>query len=332
MEWCKFTIQQALYILKLSSRFAPYTMKVHYSTEELPEFQNPAITIGTFDGVHLGHLQIINTLKEAAAAANGESVIITFHPHPRKIVSSVVTGIRLINTLQERIELFEQTGIDHLVVVPFTDYFANQSAEEYIKDFLVEKFHPHTIIIGFDHRFGKERSGDFKLLEAKAAEHHYILKEIPEHLLDAVKVSSTNIRNAILHGNIDEANKLLGYLFFFEGEVVHGDKIGRTIGYPTANLKCTDEEKIGLGDGIYAVYSTVEGKVYKGMMSIGFRPTVNGKKRVTEVNLFDFEKEIYGQVIKVEVKKYLRSEVRFNGLEELKMQLHKDKEDSLKYL
>ncbi len=307
-------------------------MKVHYSTEELPVFKNPAITIGTFDGVHLGHLQIINTLKAAAGAANGESVIITFHPHPRKIVSSVVTGIRLINTLKERIELFEETGIDHLVVVPFTDYFANQTAEEYIRDFLVEKFHPHTIIIGYDHRFGKERSGDYKMMEEKAAAYHYILKEIPEHLLDAVKVSSTNIRNAILHSNIDEANKLLGYQFFFDGEVVHGDKIGRTIGYPTANLKCTDDEKIVLGDGIYAVYCTVEGKQYKGMMSIGFRPTVNGKKRVTEVNLFDFEKEIYGQIIKVQVKKYLRSEVKFNGLEELKMQLHQDKEDSLKCL
>lgn len=332
MEWCKFTIQQALNILKLSSRFAPYTMKVHYSTDELPIFKNPAITIGTFDGVHLGHRQIINTLKEAAKTAKGESVIITFHPHPRKIVSSVVTGIRLINTLKERIGLLEQTGIDHLVVVPFTDYFANQTAEEYIRDFLVEKFHPHTIIIGYDHRFGRERTGDYTLMEAKAAEYHYVLKEIPEHLLDAVKVSSTNIRNAILQGNIEEANKLLGYLFFFEGEVIHGDKIGRTIGYPTANLKCTDDEKIGLGDGIYAVYCTVDGKRYKGMMSIGFRPTVNGKKRVTEVNLFDFEKEIYGQVISVEVKKYLRSEVRFNGLEELKMQLHQDKEDSLECL
>jgi riboflavin kinase/FMN adenylyltransferase len=156
--------------------------------------------------------------------------------------------------------------------------------------------------------------------------------EIPEHLLDAVKVSSTNIRNAIIHGYIDEANKLLGYHFFFEGEVVHGDKIGRTIGYPTANLKITDDEKIVLGDGIYAVYADVDGKHYKGMMSIGFRPTVNGKKRVTEVNLFDFTNEIYGHVIRVHVVKYLRSEVKFNGLEALKEQLHQDKLDSLKWL
>jgi riboflavin kinase / FMN adenylyltransferase len=304
-------------------------MQVHYNLENLPQFKNAVITIGTFDGVHLGHQLIISTLITEANKANGESVIITFHPHPRKIVSSVVTGIRLINTLTERIELLAKTGVNHLVVVPFTDYFANQTAEEYIKDFLVEKFNPYTIIIGYDHRFGKERMGNFKLMEDKAVDYNYQLKEIPEHLLDAVKVSSTNIRNAILHGQIEEANKLLGYTFFFEGEVVHGDKIGRTIGYPTANLKSIDDEKIVLGDGIYAVYTTIENVEYKGMMSIGFRPTVNGKKRVVEVNVFDFNKEIYGNIIRVSVKKYLRSEVKFNGLEELKQQLHKDKQDSL---
>lgn len=307
-------------------------MKVHYSTDQLPAFKNAVITIGTFDGVHSGHQQIINTLKDAAAKAGGESIIITFHPHPRKVVSSAVTGIRLINTLKERIELIEKTGVDHLVVVPFTDYFANQSAEEYISDFLVDKFHPHTIIIGYDHRYGRDRSGDYKLLESKSAAYNYQLMEIPVHLLDALKVSSSNIRQAILHGHVDEANKLLGYPFFFEGEVVHGDKIGRTIGYPTANLKNTDEEKIVLGDGIYAVYAEVDSVRYKGMMSIGFRPTINGKKRVVEVNLFDFATEIYGEFIRVIVIKYLRSEVRFNGLEELKQQLHKDKEDSLAVL
>jgi len=307
-------------------------MKIHRDINALPEFTNAVITIGTFDGVHLGHCQIIDNLKEEAAKANGESVIITFHPHPRKVVSSVITGVRLINTLPERIELLEKTGIDHLVIVPFTDFFASQTAEAYIRDFLVANFKPHTIIIGYDHRFGKERSGDYKLMEEKAPVYHYRLKEIPDHILNAIKVSSTNIRNAILQGNIEEANNFLGYLFFFEGEVFHGDKIGREIGYPTANLKSTDEEKIALGDGIYAVYADVEGKRYKGMMSIGFRPTVNGKIRVTEVNLFDFAKEIYGETIRITVKKYLRAEVRFNNLEELTVQLHKDKEDSLKCL
>jgi riboflavin kinase/FMN adenylyltransferase len=304
-------------------------MQIHRDINNLPHFKNAVITIGTFDGVHLGHKQIINNLKDEAAKANGESVIITFHPHPRKVVSSIITGVRLINTLSERIELLERTGIDHLVIVPFTDYFANQSAEEYIQDFLVEKFTPHTIIIGYDHRFGKERSGNYKLMEAKALVYNYKLKEIPEHIQNTIKVSSTNIRNAILHSNIEEANNFLGYEFFFEGEVFHGDKIGRTIGYPTANLKSTDEEKIALGDGIFAVYTNVEGKVYKGMMSIGFRPTVNVKVRVTEVNIFDFSKDIYGQIIRVTVKKYLRSEVKFDGLEALTSQLHKDKVNSL---
>ncbi|MEP6676029.1 MAG: riboflavin biosynthesis protein RibF [Ferruginibacter sp.] len=307
-------------------------MKVHINIQELPVFRNAVITIGTFDGVHTGHQQIIRQLKEEAAAIDGETVIITFHPHPRKVVSSVITGVRLINTLTERIELLTKAGIHHLVVVAFTDFFANQSADEYIRDFLVAKFRPHTIITGYDHRFGKERTGNFKLLQERSAQYNYQLKEIPEHLLDAIKVSSTKIREDILQSNIEEANKLLGYDFFFEGEVVHGDKIGRTIGYPTANLKNTDEEKIVLGDGIYAVYATVSNHMLKGMMSIGFRPTVNGKKRVTEVNLFDFNQEIYGQTIRVYVKKYLRSEVKFNGLEALKEQLHKDKADSIEAL
>ena len=309
-----------------------YIMQIHRDINRLPEFRNAVITIGTFDGVHLGHHQIIGSLKQEAVKAGGESVIITFHPHPRKVVSSVITGVRLINTLPERIELLEKTGIDHLVIVPFTDFFANQTAEEYIRDFLVEKFRPHTIIIGYDHRFGKERSGDYKLMEEKAATYHYRLKEISEHILNTIKVSSTNIRNAILHSRVEEANNLLGYIFFFEGEVVHGDKVGRELGYPTANLRNTDEEKIVMGDGIYAVYADVEGRSYKGMMSIGFRPTVNGRTRVTEVNLFDFNKEIYGKTIRVYVKKYLRAEVKFNDLGELKEQLHKDKEESLKWL
>lgn len=307
-------------------------MKIHRDITRLPQFKNAVITIGTFDGVHLGHRQIIDSLKEEAKKANGESVIITFHPHPRKVVSSIITGVRLINTLNERIELLEKTGIDHLVIVPFTEYFANQEAEAYIRDFLVEKFKPHTIIIGYDHRFGKERSGDYKMMEEKALVYNYQLKEIPEHIQNAVKVSSTNIRNAILHSQIEEANNFLGYDFFFEGEVFHGDKIGREIGYPTANIKSTDDEKIVLGDGIYAVYCRVQGSMHKGMMSIGFRPTVNGKIRVTEVNLFDFDKQIYGETIRVIVKRYLRAEVKFNGLEELKSALDMDKENSLKYL
>lgn len=306
-------------------------MQVYRDIDSLPSFRNAVITIGTFDGVHMGHRQVIQRLKTEAAIANGETVIITFHPHPRKVVSSAILGIRLINTLEERIELLRDMGIDHLVVVPFTDAFANQPAENYLTDFIVGKFYPHTIIIGYDHRFGRDRLGDYRLLEKRAAQYGYRLKEIPKHVLENIAISSTNIREAILHSDIATANKLLGYEFFFSGEVVHGDKLGRKLGYPTANLKITNEEKIIPGNGIYAVYVSLDNAAdkMKGMMSIGFRPTVDGKKRVAEVNIFDFDKEIYGQTLTVYVKKYLREEVKFDGLEALVKQIDQDKVNSL---
>lgn len=309
-------------------------MKVHYDIDTLPPFRNAVVTIGTFDGVHMGHRQVIAGLKEEANAINGETVIITFHPHPRKIVSSAILGIRLINTLDEKIELLSQMKIDHLVVVPFTEAFANQPAEVYIQDFLIDKFHPHTIIIGYDHRFGRDRMGDFRLLEKYAAENNFQLKEIPKHILDNISISSTNIREAILHDDIDTAHKLLGYDFFFTGTVVDGDKLGRQLGYPTANLKIENDEKIIPGNGIYAVFATLlpGTELLKGMMSIGFRPTVDGKKRVIEVNLFDFNKDIYGKELRVYVKKYLREEVKFDSLEDLVKQIDRDKEQSLAIL
>jgi len=326
-------------------------MQVHRDIDNLPVFQNAVVTIGTFDGVHVGHRQIINKLKVEALKLKGESVIITFHPHPRKIISSAILGVRLINTLEERIEVLSGLGIDHLVIVPFTDAFANQPAEDYIRDFLFEKFHPDTVIIGYDHRFGRERLGDYKLLEKMAPQLGFKIKEIPKHILDEIAISSTNIREAILHTDIEMANKLLGYTFFFEGEVVHGNKLGRQLGYPTANLKIHDAEKLIPCDGIYAVYVNINGRSllkneettevnsipvenvqYKGMMSIGFRPTVDGKKRVIEVNVFDFDKDIYGKTMRVYVKKFLRAEVKFNNLEDLVKQIDLDKVDSLKVL
>lgn len=318
-------------------------MKVYNGTDNLPVFHNAVITIGTFDGVHMGHRRIIDKLKEEAVANGGESIIITFHPHPRKVVSSTILGIRLINTLDEKIELLRNLGIDHLVVIPFTEAFANQEAGSYVQHFLVEKFHPHTIIIGYDHRFGRERKGDYLLLEKLAPLFNYRLKEIPKHVLDEISISSTTIREALLQGQIETADKLLGYEFFFSGTVVHGDKLGRELGYPTANLKIEDEEKIIPGNGIYAVYAQLMESVaggsgglgntrLKGMMSIGFRPTVDGKKRVIEVNLFDFNQEIYGRSLRVFVKKYLREEVKFNSLEDLVKQIDQDKVNSLSVL
>ena len=321
-------------------------MKVHYSLENLPAFHHAVITTGTFDGVHLGHQQIIAQLKEEAASIDGETVIITFHPHPRKIVSSIPGDIKLLNTLYEKIELLDKAGIDHLVVVPFDHRFSNLTAEQFIKDFLWKYFHPHTIIIGYDHHFGKGREGNFQLLQQFGKELNFIVKEIPEHILNAVTISSTNIREALYEHHIARANECLGYDYFFEGLVIEGNKLGRTIGYPTANLHIDSEEKLIPGNGVYVVeVSIVNDKSnpsnfspftihhsLKGMMNIGVRPTVDGKKRMIEVNIFDFDEDIYGETLRVYLKHYLRGEVKFNGLDELKIQLAKDRDQSREIL
>jgi riboflavin kinase / FMN adenylyltransferase len=325
-------------------------MKVYFSTDTIPAFRKAVVTIGTFDGVHTGHKSILAQLKQEAARIGGETVIITFHPHPRKVIVTGQPGIQLINTIDEKIELLHKNGIDHLVVVPFTDDFAAQSPEAYIEQFLVEKFHPHTVIIGYDHRFGKNRQGDYKLLEEYSARLGFNLMEIPAHLINDNTVSSTRIREAVLQGNTDVANTLLGYDFFFEGTVVDGNKLGRTLGYPTANLRIENEEKLIPGNGIYAVQVSIGNKTatlpagrqgstfsfdhsrLNGMMSIGIRPTIGGTDRVIEVNIFDFNEDIYGATLRVYIKKYLRPEVKFNGLDALVEQLARDKEDTLKVL
>ena len=303
-------------------------MQVHRSIENLPVFSSSVITIGTFDGVHEGHKKIIGALISEARAVNGESIIITFHPHPRKIVNPN-EHLQLINTLPEKIELLKKTGIDHLVIVPFNEQFASQTAQEYIDHFLISKFHPHTIIIGYDHHFGKGRKGNFMLLAEKADHYNYRLLEIPKYILQEIAVSSTQIRNALLESDVERANQLLGYHFFFEGVVINGDQLGRTLGYPTANLEYTDPDKIHLGHGVYAAYAELDNLVYKGMLSIGNRPTLKNSNERVEINIFDFNKEIYGETIRVIVKKYLRAQEKYNSLEELQKQLAMDKENSL---
>lgn len=309
-------------------------MKVHFDIDQLPVFTRAVVTIGTFDGVHHGHRQVLTKLIDKAKEIQGESVIITFHPHPRKIVSSAILGIRLINTLHERLQLLSGLPVDHVVVVPFTDAFANLTADQYISEFLVKKFNPHTIITGYDHQFGRDRLGNFDLLQQRASAFGYQLEEIPKHVLETISISSTRVREAVLHSEIEKANRLLGYAFFFTGRVVHGNKIGRTIGYPTANLKMDDPEKIVPGNGIYAVYAQPQNhsQRYKGMMSIGFRPTVDGKNRVVEVNLFDFDEDIYDQELTVFVHHYLRAEKKFENLQALVEQLHLDKASSHRLL
>ncbi|MBA2562348.1 MAG: bifunctional riboflavin kinase/FMN adenylyltransferase [Chitinophagaceae bacterium] len=345
-------------------------MQVHREINQLPSFRNAVITIGTFDGVHTGHLQIIKQLKQESVKVNGESVIITFHPHPRMVVGSnssnllpaggkekqSLNTINLLNTLDEKIELLEKQTIDHLVIVSFTEEFSLLTPEEYVKKFLIEKFHPHTIIIGYDHHFGKQRKGNYKLLEKYAEEFNYTVKEIPGHVIDHVAISSTKIRDAILTADIETANKFLGYEYFFEGIVIEGDKIGRRLGYPTANLEITNDNKLVPGDGVYAVkvsignWQLAMGNSHKlmsgakisnlkseipnwdGMMSIGVRPTIGNSKRTIEVNIFDFNENIYGEKIKIMIKKYLRPEEKFESLGKLKDQLWKDKENAIQAL
>jgi riboflavin kinase / FMN adenylyltransferase len=306
-------------------------MNIHRNIDSLPVFKNAVITIGTFDGVHSGHRKILTALREQARAIDGESVLVTFDPHPRKIVQPN-ESLQLINTLDEKIDLLSGTGIDHVVVVPFTREFSEQTADQYISDFLISRFHPHTIIIGYDHHFGKGRTGNFYLLAQKADEYQYQLLEIPKYLLDEIAVSSTKIRNAILQSDIDTANKLLGYDFFFEGHVIEGDKLGRELGYPTANLSYNDPEKIRPGHGVYAVYVEWNRQHYHGMLSIGNRPTIANSDERVEVNIFDFNETIYGQNLKLTVRKFLRPQEKYNSLDELKTQLAADKKNSIRVL
>jgi riboflavin kinase / FMN adenylyltransferase len=318
-------------------------MQVHYNIDNLPVFKNAVVTIGTFDGVHAGHLQIINQLTEVAAKQNGETVIITFNPHPRNIIAGA-KPVLLLNSLAEKIQLLSAKGINHLVVVPFTEAFAALSAEAYVNDFLWKKFAPHTLIIGYDHRFGNGRNGDYKLLEKYAPLLGFNLIEIPQHVIKNAGVSSTRIRQYLIEGSIEEANVLLGYDYFFEGEIIEGNKLGRTIGYPTANLQWLAEEKLMPANGVYAVCVKfieetfvdkapgLQAAYYKGMMNIGIRPTIGGIKKVTEINIFDFDKNVYGKKVQITVKHFLRTEQKFDGLEALKKQLAADKENAIKLL
>lgn len=307
-------------------------MAVFFNIHELPEFRNAVLTVGTFDGVHKGHRAILQEVVNHARNVNGESVLLTFEPHPRKLLFPD-QPLGIITPLHQKLELIIEAGIQHVVVVPFTREFANLSAREYIANFMVGIFHPHSIIIGYDHRFWHDRKGDIRLLEKQEQDYQYELIEIPAQLIDDATVSSTKIRHAITDGRMEEAAHMLGRNYSFRGKVMHGNKLGRTLGYPTANLEPEDKEQIIPARGIYAVQATHNGTRYNGMMSIGYNPTVTDKKELKiEVNLFDFDKEIYGEALEIFFVKKLRDEQKFESLEALKEQLHKDKEESLKLM
>lgn len=286
-------------------------------------FRNPVITIGSFDGLHHGHRAILSEVTRCAREVGGESILITFEPHPRKIIHPD-RPLGLLTALDKKIELVQAEGIDHIVVVPFTRDFSMFSAKEYVEDFLVKQFHPHTIVIGHDHHFGHSREGDIHLLRELLGSKVQV-REIPAQLIDDAAVSSTKVRRCLLEGKVAEAAEMLERPYSFKGMVVHGNKLGRQLGYPTANLLLSCPDVLVPGIGIYAVTVAWNGMVRKGMMSIGQRPTVTDEKTIVmEVNIFDFEGDLYGKELEVSFIKYLRPEEKFDSLDELKAQLALD--------
>jgi riboflavin kinase/FMN adenylyltransferase len=307
-------------------------MKIYHHIDEFTPVKNAVVTIGTFDGVHIGHRKIISRIKELATTSGGETVILTFFPHPRMILHPEDESIKLITTITEKAGLLEQLGVDHLIITPFSRDFSNQSPEGYIRDVLVNKIGTKKIVIGYDHRFGKDRQGGLQDLLAQAPVYGFEVIEIPEQDINDVAISSTRVRTALLCGDIYIANECLGYPFFITGIVIRGDQLGRTLGYPTANLMVEERYKLIPADGIYAVKVKIEGKEYKGMAYIGHRPTVNGMTRNIEVNIFDFSADIYNKELRMEFLHFVREDIKFASLEELVVQLGKDKEDVLALL
>ncbi|MEN7551415.1 bifunctional riboflavin kinase/FAD synthetase [Rapidithrix thailandica] len=307
-------------------------MKVH----KLKSFRNEGksiVTSGTFDGIHIGHQKILSRLKEIARKEGGESIVLTFWPHPRLVLFPEQTDLKLLSTLEEKIALFERYGIDHLVIAEFSPEFAQLSSTDFIKKIIINQLKTKKLVIGYDHRFGKNREGSFEYLRQNATSFGFEVEEIPPQEVKEVTVSSTKIRQALAEGQVDIANKYLGHDYSLSGKVVHGDKIGRKLGYPTANLEISERFKLIPRTGIYAVEVLYQGGTYQGMLNIGNRPTLKENLSTTiEVNLFDFDQEIYGEYLTILLKKYLREELKFNSMEELRDQIARDKEDTLTVL
>ena len=308
-------------------------MKVFLNMNNLPSFKRSVVTIGSYDGVHLGHREILKKVVQKAKEIEGESILITFHPHPRIFLQGPESGVRLLNTTQEKIQILEKTGLDHLVIVPFDEDFSAQTAEEYVRDFLVDLFDPHTLIVGYDHHFGKDRSGNFDFLQEKSSKYGYELIQIEKQTVEELAISSTKIRRALEEAKIQLVNRLLGYPYILSGKVVHGKQIGRDIGYPTANIQVEDPYKLIPPEGVYAVRGELRDRAWEGMMYIGRRPTLDdNQERSIEVNIFDFNEDIYYEFLKIYLVDYVRPDIRFDSLEELKAQLNSDKQKSLEML
>jgi riboflavin kinase/FMN adenylyltransferase len=307
-------------------------MKIYHTLEDFSRLRYGVVTSGTFDGVHLGHQKILQRLREVAEKNQGETVVITFWPHPRLILKPEEPFMKLLNTFEEKAELLRQQGINHLIRIPFTKEFSQLSSQQFITEILVDIIGTKKLVIGYDHRFGKNREGSFELLKINAPSYGFEVEEIPKQEVDHVGISSTRIRKALAEGDIETANHFLARPYSLSGRVIKGDKLGRVLGFPTANIDLDSHDKLVPAEGIYVVKVIYEKKVFGGMLYIGNRPTVDGSRRSIEVNIFEFDREIYGETIQLLFIKLLRADSKFSDLESLKNQLQIDKELSLQVL
>lgn len=304
-------------------------MKVYRSIEAYENTGRTAVTIGTFDGVHSGHQVIINQLKNAAKKIGGESVLLTFFPHPRMVLYPDDNDLRLLNTINERIELLEKAGIDHLIIHPFSQEFSRLSSTEFVRDILVNQLNVATLVIGYDHHFGRNREGSFEDLQELAPLYDFKVEEIVAQAIQQVNISSTKIRATLNKGEINEAYQFLGYNYFIQGTVVEGNQKGREIGFPTANIKIDEWYKLIPAKGVYAVKVIIEDNYYIGMLNIGIRPTINGTSETIEVNIFNFNENIYNKTVRIEFYQRIRNEQKFEQFSDLKTQLEIDKEKTI---
>jgi len=299
-------------------------LKIYRNISEIGTIKNAVVTVGTFDGVHRGHKKLISETCRRAIAAGGESVVITFDPHPR-LVLQPNSGIKIINTLDEKIEVFSKMCVKHLLVISFTTEFAKTSSEDFLKKYIVEPFDLKAIVIGYDHHFGKDRQGNLNFLKTMADKYGFEVDQIPVQAFRNVPVSSSKVREAIQEGQMEEASERLGYHYSLSGTVVKGNQVGRTLGFPTANIELDNPNKLIPAYGVYAVHIKCRGKIYRGMSNIGIRPTLDDHKLTIEVNIFDFDEDIYGEIITIYFLKHTREEKKFRDLELLRRRLIIDK-------
>jgi riboflavin kinase/FMN adenylyltransferase len=308
-------------------------VKVYNSIEEFKTVNKTAVTIGTFDGVHTGHNVIIEQLKNAASKIGGESVILTFFPHPRMVLYPDDNELRLLNTIEERTEMLRRAKVDHLIIHPFSKEFSRLSSTEFVRDILVNKLSVSTLVIGYDHHFGRNREGSFEHLKELAPLYDFNVEEIAAQEIQQVNISSTKVRISLSNGEILAANQFLGYNYFIKGIVIEGNKMGRTIGFPTANIKVDQWYKLIPSKGVYAVKVMLDNRHFNGMLNIGHRPTLNKNDNETiEVNIFNFEEDIYNKEIQIDFYERIRDEKKFNNLEALKKQLEIDKQKVIQIL